>query len=277
MDNQLLIDIEIESKYALKRLGYYPNILHPETFNEHILYNKFFNRDELLIKTTDKVEVNKYIIEKGFGSILIHNYYVTDNISSIPFDELPDNYIIKPNHLSGSLLVVRDGIIDRYKIENTCNKWMEETHYGKNRFIWCTSQIKPKIIIQEIIDENPIDYKFHMINGKCAFIGIYSAKKIGWHPRKHIPYDLNWNKLPFKLEYKIGSEVKKPDNLEEMLAIAEKLSEPFNYVRVDLYNINGRIYFGELTHFPNSGTGKFTPAIYDYKYGKLFNSNINKE
>lgn len=262
--------INTEAVYATMKLVYVPNIIHPRTFNEYILHNKFFCRDPLLVETTDKVAVNDYVKRNGLENILIHNYFITDNPVKIPFDKLPHDYIIKPNQLSGSLVVVRKGKVDRNKVIALCRDWLKITHYGASRFVWCTSLIKPQIIVQELIDDNPVDYKFHMINGKCAFIGIYSADSIGVHPRRNINYDCNWNMLPFRIQYEYGNKIQKPEGLDKMIEIAERLSKPFNYVRVDLYNIKGRIYFGELTHFPNSGSGRFIPDKYDWEYGKLF-------
>jgi hypothetical protein len=270
MDESLLKDIETESRQAQKRLGYYPNILHPRTFNEHILHKKFFNRSLWLVITTDKVAVYDYVKLAGYEDILIPNYYVTKKPELIPFDTLPEEYIIKPNQLSGSIMYIQKGNINRGKIIETCKKWLSETHYGKKKFIWCTSLVTPKIIVQKLIAPHPIDYKFHMINGRCAFIGIHNSDAIGSHPRYTISYDLDWNILPFIFEQELAKPVPKPKNLKKMLDIAQRLSMPFKYVRVDFYNIDGKIYFGELTHFPNSGAGRFIPEKWDYKFGELF-------
>jgi hypothetical protein len=268
----LLEDIKKEADYVRAvKLGYYPDIMHPKSFNEHILYNKFFNRNLLLAVTTDKFAVNDYIKVAGYEDILIPNYYVTKNPEQIQFDKLPGKYIVKPNHLSGSILYVQNGNISKEKIIEKCRIWLNEKHYGKSQFIWCTSLITPKIIVQEVIGDNPLDYKFHMINNKCAFISVHSSEAIGKYPKKNISYDPDWNILPFTFQQALGKPVPRPRNLDMMIEISERLSRPFNYVRVDLYNIDGRIYFGELTHFPNSGAGRFTPEKYDYEFGKLFN------
>ena len=263
-------EIAKEAENARKFLGYLPDIANPRTFNEHILHNKFFCRDELLVTTTDKVAVNDFVIQNGLGDILIKNYHVTDDPETIPFDTLPGRYIVKPNQLSGQVIAVWNRNISRETIKSKCRSWLKQTHYGKQNHIWCTSMIKPQIIVQELIHENPIDFKFQMIHGRCAFITVYSADRIGGHPRRQVSYDLEWNRLPFKLLYEFMGEVERPEKLDDMIKISEKLSKPFNYVRVDLYNVHGKIYFGELTHFPYSGYGGFDPVEWDYKYGELF-------
>lgn len=273
MDEELINNIITESNYVKTvKLGYYPNILKPRTFNEHLLYMKFFDKNPLMVTTTDKVAVNDYVKNAGYAEILIPNYYITDNPTTIPFDKLPNKYIIKPNQLSGAIIVVKNNNIDRNAIIKKCNEWLKERHYGANRFIWFTADIKPMIIVQKLLSEEcPVDYKFHMIHNKCAFIGVYTASSIGGHPRRNSNYDMIWNRLPFTISYSPAGNVPKPKNLGGMIDIAIKLSKPFKYVRVDLYNFGGKVYFGELSHIPGSGSGKFTPEYFDYKFGKLFN------
>ena len=263
--------VSIEADYVKNvKLGYYPDIRNPKSFNEHLLHDKMFNRNPLLITTTDKVAVNEYVKSKGYEDILIENYHITSNIQTIPFNELSGTYIVKPNQLSGSLMVVKNNNIPRTEILDNCKKWLSVTHFGASRFVWYTALIRPKIIFQRYLGDNIIDYKFHVIKNRVAFISIYTNCPMEFQHRRNINYDTNWKVLPFTIRQPKGNPIHKPGNLSEMILVAEKLSEPFRYVRVDLYNVNGRIYFGELTHHPNSGSGRFIPAIYDYYYGKLF-------
>jgi len=165
--------------------------------------------------------------------------------------------------------VEHNGNLNKDQVIKTCQRWLTEKHYGASRAIWCTQYIEPKIMVQKVIGDNPIDYKFHMIHGRCAFISVHTMRGIGVYPKKCLSYDINWNVLPFTFQQAPALPVRKPKELQRMIEIAEILSKPFNYVRVDLY-YESRIYFGELTHFPNSGAGRFTPQSWDYEYGKLF-------
>ena len=141
--------------------------------------------------------------------------------------------------------------------------------YGLRKREWAYVNIKRKLIIEPLLRDAdgqlPDDYKFHMIHGKCAFIQV-DRERFRHHSRTL--YDPDWSLLPVSYQYRQGEKVEKPDQLDYMLDLARRLSRPFDYIRVDLYEIDGKVYFGELTNYPESGHGTFDPVSFDFELGK---------
>ncbi len=256
----------------LKEVGYWPDIKNPRSFNEKVFWKKIHDRNPLLVKTSDKYRVRSYIKdvlgEERAEEILIPLLHVTDNPEDLPFDKLPENFVIKPNHASGKVIISKDGGYDEEKITKTCNFWLK-TSYGKAALEWAYQNIDRKILVEKLLTDEegkvPDDYKFYMINGECEFLQINldrfsNIKKSLYYP--------NWEKIPAIHNRPPGPEVPEPENLDEMLEISERLSQDFDMVRVDLYSLKGKTYFGELTHYPVSGMGRFEPRKFDYKFGK---------
>ena len=132
---------------------------------------------------------------------------------------------------------------------------------------------KPEIIIEELLLDNlgniPDDIKCFCFHGKLHFIQVDYDRFVN-HGRAM--YDVSWNKIPAELHYPdLGKNIDKPENLNNIIEVSESLSQGFDFVRVDLYNINNKIYFGELTNYPGNGLEKFKPHIYDEKFGNLLN------
>ena len=268
-------DYSIEKKKFYKKLGYPLNLKNPQSFNEKIVWKKIYDRNPLLPKTSDKYEVRSYVKdiigEEKAKEILVPLLYVTDKPEAIPFDDLTLPYIIKPNHASGMNIIVTGGEINKKEIIKTCQKWLK-TPYGLKKLEWAYQPIKRKIIIEKLLqDENdklPKDYKFHVFHGRC-FFSITISDRTG--NLSAIRFNRNWEHLSSVSADGFPSKdlkVEKPKNYEMMLGIAEKLATPFDYVRVDLYNINGQIYFSELTHYQQSGMLKFEPVSFDFELGK---------
>ena len=228
----------------------------------------------------DKYRVREYLKEilgdKETRKILIPLLYVTDDPKTIPFDELPDEYIIKTNHASGWNIIVEKGTyINRKKIIIQCGKWIREP-YGFFKYEWAYQKIPRKIIIEKLLRDDyqniPRDFKFYIFHGECKLVHV-DSNRFSNHSRSL--FDSSWNFLPVTLKFPQGPKVKKPFNYKQMVQLSEKLGRNFDFVRVDLYMINNKIYFGEFTHYPGSGMEKFNPQSFDFKLGENWKLILN--
>jgi len=269
---------QLEKIKFYKEAGYQLNLKNPKSYNEKIIWKKINDRNPLLPITTDKYQARSYIKEvlgeERAKEILIPLYCVTEQPTTIPFKNLPSAFMVKPNHASGSHIIVEDGHFNKKEIIKTCKRWLK-TPYGLEKLEWAYQPIKRKIIIEKLLRDDegkiPKDFKFHVFHGKCKLVYVIFDKMNKMNSPSISYYNEKWNFLSVKKAKRSqGPKIKKPKNYEIMLALAEKLSKPFDYVRVDLYNLNGKIYFGELTHYPVSGTIKFEPQSFDFELGKYW-------
>lgn len=268
-----------EKQRFMKNMGYPLDLKNPQSFSHHIVWKKLYDRDPILPVTCDKFRVRQYVKdvlgEKEANEVLIPLLYASDDPGAIPFERLRGGYIIKPNHNSGSNIIVEEGTEpDREKIISDLKRQLASA-YGIFKHEWAYGKIKKRMfVIEKLLKDTdggiPKDYKFHMIHGRCAFIQVDYDRFLG-HSRSL--YDTQWNFIPATLKYRQGPVTPKPERLEAMLSLAARLAKGFDYVRVDLYNIGARIYFGELTHYPGSGVEKFTPQSLDFELGKYW---VNK-
>ena len=264
--NRPIPELFVDRQKAAKKLGYVPNVTNPKSFNEHILWSKYHNRNPFIPLTTDKVRVRNYVKSILGEEVLIPLIWSGDS-PRIPFDILPQDVIIKPTHMSGKILAITGGRFDRKGIAKEVGQWLQ-TQYGRDKLEWGYSQIYPGVMVEQHLGPDLADYKFHIINGRCRWISVYTDRFTPYFGMTN--YDLNWNLLPFTMMYKKGRAVSKPSRLEDMVRMAETLAVPFRYVRVDLYLVKNTIYFGEITHYPSSGHGKFTPVEFDHACGGYF-------
>jgi len=255
-------------KRVFKRLMGYPcDLDNPRTFNEKIVWRKVFDHNPLFPVVQDKIRVRDYVRErlgeKEAEAILVPLYFVTDDPEKIPFDTLPDRYVIKTNHGSGWVIPVEDGrAVDRREVVQRCRKWLQTT-YGQRRMEWAYRSIKPLVYGEEYLLENgkiPTDYKFLVFGGKVRLVFVCYDR---FGKPSDAFFDERGNRLYIggKREAKNGLEL--PPNIGEMTAIAERLASPFDYLRVDLYSFDGKIRFGEMTLYPASGTYRYPRYIDD--------------
>jgi hypothetical protein len=264
---------QLEKIRFYKALGYPLNLQNPTSFNEKIFWKKIYDRNPLLPIAADKYQVRSYLkevlgVEKA-EEILIPLLYVTDQPETIPFEIFPHDFIIKPNHASGKIIIVENGHYNKEEIIKTCKRWLK-TPYGPEKLEWAYQLSKRKIIIEKLLYDYdgsiPKRFKFHMFHGKCKLVQVMFGES---NNPSGSYFDEKWDFLSVKKATQPqGPKIKKPKNYEIMLELAEKLSEAFDYVRVDLYNLNGKIYFGELTHYPTSGMTKFETPSFDFELGK---------
>ncbi|MBY9007579.1 MAG: hypothetical protein KGD63_12580 [Candidatus Lokiarchaeota archaeon] len=258
-----------------KEVGYQLNLKNPKSYNEKIVWKKINDRNPLLPITADKYKVRSYIKkvlgEEKVKEILIPLLYVTDQPETIPFERLPSAFIVKPNHASGLIIIVENGHFNKKEIIKTCRRWLKTT-YGLEKLEWAYQPIKRKIIIEKLLRDDdgniPNDFMFYMFHGKCKLV-LVDFDRMNNPSGSY--FDKKWDFISVKKPHVLqGPIIQKPKNYEIMLELAEKLAEAFDFVRIDFYNLNGKIYIGELTHYPTSGTTKFEPQSFDFKLGKYW-------
>lgn len=247
------------------------NIDNPTTFNEKMQYLKLYDRKEQYTKMVDKYEAKKYISEIIGKEYIIPTIGIYNNFEEINFKDLPNKFVIKTTHDSGSVIICRDKNnldIDSTKI--VINQSLNRNYYDLYKE-WPYKNVKPRIIIEKYIDTGKKelnDYKFWCFNGEVKLIYFVQDREI--KERKVDFYDTNWNKLNFEWDFPNSKRiVPKPKNLDKMLEIAEKLSNNIPFLRVDMYNIDGKIFVGELTFYTGAGFAKFSPNKYDYILGNM--------
>lgn len=252
--------------------GEYPRILRPRTFNEKILRRKVFDRRPILTTFADKYAVRDYVAQRVGPQILPAVYWLTTDPATIPFNTLPQRFVVKPTHGSGWVRVVLNKeAIDRQELIRTCGKWLAASYYEHLREHEY-KHIPRRIIIEEFVDDGsgcaPKDYKFFTFNGKVHFIQV-DGERFSGHRRSL--FDRDWRDTGVRYNYEpIATPVPRPRNLELMLRTAERLSNNLDFVRVDLYDVGRRIYFGEMTSTPGCGVERFEPRSMDERLGKLW-------
>ena len=272
--------LKLQYKIKLKRRL---NLKNPERFTEKIQWYKMNYRNPIMHTCVDKFEVREFVKEKGLENILVELYGVYDSVDEIDFNALPDKFILKSTDGGGGINVAICSDKSQFDVEKNSDAFkvgykLKKKHPGRE---WAYVGLKHKIIVEKLLvnETNPEagieDYKIFCFNGKPECIVVDTDRYIG-HKRNF--YDTEWN------DFKVTSdapacdrEIPKPENLEEMLNVAKKLSEDFPFVRVDLYNVGGKIYFGELTFYPWSGYVQFEPDEFDMRLGEYFRVNFNKE
>ena len=227
---------------------------------------------------SDKYWVRDYVKMCGFPDILIELYGVYDKFEDIDFEKLPNRFFIKTNHGSGTNIIYdKSKNFDFEKYKKLFNKSLNNNYYYVHRE-WGYKNIEPKIICEKVLVEKnrkvPLDYKLFCFNGRVEYVtvNLASSDENGNHmetvEKNFYDRDFNYIDVRFSDDNFDPSLIQKPKNYDKMVEIAEKLSSPFPEVRVDLYNIDGKIYFGEMTFYHNGGYNESTPKDFVVKMGK---------
>lgn len=269
--DKLMIKIQYRIKTGRKL-----NLKNPKRFTEKLQWYKLYYKDPLMAKCSDKYLVRNYVKEKGLSHILNELYGVYDYVDEINFNDLPDKFVLKSTNGGGgnNIIICKDkNKLDIEKAKKQMKKWIIPQKNGGGRE-WVYYLYKPKIIAEKYIEsENKglIDYKFFCFNGDPKYLYVISERDFGNNAKFGI-FDIDFNKLNYyrKGKSKMTEKIKKPENYEDMIEIAKLLSEDFPHVRVDLYNLNGKIIFGELTFFNASGYQIYEPDEFDFILGKEF-------
>lgn len=250
------------------------HLRHPKRYTEKIQWYKLYYRNPLMIKCVDKYCVRQYIAEKGLKHILNELYFAVDDPGKIDFGSLPNKFALKVTNGSETNIFIKNkNEIDEEDIKNKLAYFLKMGNISAGRE-WAYKGSSKLIIAEKLLEDDTntsggiSDYKFLCFNGVPHFI-VYDCDRFSGHKRNI--YDLDWNNLNIITDCPpIDRFVEKPTNLDEMIRIASILSEDFPAVRVDLYNIQGHIIFGELTFYPWSGYVEFAPDDFDVSLGELF-------
>ena len=269
--------IMIKLQYRIKT-GRKLSLKNPQRYTEKIQWYKLNYRNPLMPKVVDKYEVRDFVKSKGLENILNSIYGVYDNPEDIDFDKLPNSFVLKDTMGSGgnSVILVRNKTeTDLLKIKEEMQKWVPQPINKKNAGReWVYDGKKHRIVAEEFLscDKDLPDYKFFCFNGKpfCLYL-------MEDYRDSHQNGKLAFLSTDFKLLNVCREDFNpltiqplKPENYEKMLEYASILSKDFPHARIDFYNINGKIYFGEITFFNASGYFKFKPDEFDYTLGEQF-------
>ena len=262
---------KILKQWYKKRTGKNLNLENPKTFNEKIQWLKLYDNSPLKTKLADKYLVREWIEEQIGSKYLIPLLGVWNNFDEIDFDKLPEKFVLKANHGSHWNIIVKDkSKLDKSKAKKKFDKWMARDYAFKAGLELQYRGIKPKIIAEKFIEDTNgelNDYKIMCFNGEPKFVWVDCGRYS--NHTKNI-YDLDWNLQPFKMTYPISkTPIARPENLDKMIELAKILCKDFAFVRVDFYNVDGKIYFGEMTFTSMSGTDKFEPEKYDLELGNM--------
>ena len=244
------------------------NIDNPQTFNEKIQWLKLYDTTPIKTKLTDKYLVRGYISDRIGDEYLIPLLGVYKKFEDIDFNQLPNQFVIKCNHGSGFNIIVKNkSKLNINKVKASIDSWMKINYAFQNGLELQYKNIERRIIIEKYMDDgtgNLRDYKFTCFNGKPLFLWVDSDR---FKKHKRNIYDLNWNQLPCKIndDYETFPSPKKPKLLDKMIELASNLSIGFIYVRIDLYLINEKIYFSEMTFTSSSGTEEISPIEFERK------------
>jgi hypothetical protein len=243
----------------------------PRTFTQHLFHKIARDRDPLLRRTSDKVSLRDYVLERLGPGHVPELYAVLRTPAELRNLRLPARYVVKATHGSGmTRIVLADSPEARAAIHAPAKRWLARRYWRKNGE-WCYRGIVPRLVVEEFLDggegESPPDWKWMCFGGRAALVQVDFARFAG-HTRNF--YDADGARLQLKLYYPQGPDIPLPASFAAMRQIAERLAQPFDFVRVDLYSVGNRILVGELTHYPTGGNKSYDPPEWDARLGALW-------
>lgn len=262
--------------YFYCSMGYKLDLNNPKTYNEKLQWLKLYERNKQYCTLVDKYDVRKYIEETIGKEYLVPIIDIYNSTDKIDWSKLPKEFVLKCTNGSASVIICRDKTkLDKDVQIKKLNRWLSKNvfYYGRE---WPYKDLKPRVICEKLLkdkdDKSPKDYKIFCFNGEPKTISIHDGRFTDEYT--HDIYDINWNKIDVRRGRKNSNIVReKPKNFDKMLEISRILAKGLKHIRVDLYNLDGKIYFGELTFFTASGFQKFDPFKYDYIWGEWIDLN----
>jgi hypothetical protein len=269
----------IKMQYFIKT-GRRLNLKNPQRYTEKLQWYKLYYRDPLMQQCADKYDVREYVRSKGLGYILNECYGVYERVEDIDFDSLPDQFVLKDTLGGGgnSIIICKDkATFDFENAKKQMQKWLSIDSNKKNEGReWVYQGRKHRIIIEKYIESNLsegglVDYKFFCFNGEPKYLYVIADRILGQIAGIGI-FNVNFELLSVIRtdERPLERNIEKPKNFDEMIDIVKIISKDFPHVRVDLYNQDGNIIFGENTFFDGSGYHKYEPDEFDYELGSYF-------
>lgn len=284
----LLTDKQLVKLKFRWHMGYAIDLKNPKTLNEKINWLKLNDRTSLQTQCSDKYMVREYVREKIGDTYLVPLYFATKKANEIIPANLPDTpCIIKTNHDSGGGFFVRDRSTQNWEqIRENLSARLKHNYYTYSRE-WQYKNIEPRIIVEKLLEDKdgniPFDYKVHCFNGKVRMISVDMGRGTEQHYRNW--YNSNWEREKFKWSSPKAHgkstdpsdiDPEKPKTLKEMIRLSELMAEAFTYVRVDWYDVDGVLYFGELTFHHDGGFRPIIPQKWDEILGKELQLNIKE-
>ena len=277
-----LISKELYVKLQYKYITHHPcNLKNPTRYTEKLQYLRLYTypNNKLVSQCAGRVGVREYLKKRGFCDKLIPIYGVFDKFDDIDFNKLPNQFVMKCSHACAFNFICKNKEeINIPELKKKFNKWLK-TNYGKKTVELHYAPIKPQIIIEKFLEGEdgklPTEYKIHVFNGKARSMYVVTSRGVDI---RYNNYYIDWSPFDgsqFNGWKKTDYELKKPPHWNDMVEMAEILSKPFPFVRVDLYNIKGKIYFSEMTFTPAKGTLILDDDKCDYEMGKWL--DITKE
>ena len=276
-----LIPDKLYLRYKYKKyIGKKLNLKNPQTFNEKLQWLKLYDRRDIYTTMVDKYTVKNYVANIIGKEYIIPTLGIYNNFDEIDFDKLPNQFVIKCTHDSGGLVICKDK--KNFNIQNArkiINRSLKKNYFYNGRE-WPYKNVKPRVLIEKYMEDTYTkelrDYKFFCFNGIAKLMFVATDRSI--HKTKFDFYDLKFNKLPIKQHYPNNDKkIEKPVNFDKMIILAEKLSKNIPHVRVDFYEINDKIFFGELTFYHFSGFVLFEPDEWDKKIGDMLDLSKAKK
>ena len=249
------------------------DLKNPVRYTEKLQYLRVYvyPRDDEVSRCASRDGVREYLKEMGYENLLISCYGIFDKFEDINFDELPDQFVMKCTHACAFNMIVKDKkSFEKEDARKKFHKWLR-TNYGNKTMEKHYSKFKPRIIIEKYIgeiDSLPVEYKIHVFNGVARSMYVVTGRGVDI---RYNNYYIDWTPFDgsqFNGWKKTDYELVPPKNWDEMVKIAENLAKKFPFVRVDLYNINGKIYFGEMTFTPAKGTLILDDDNCDFEMGE---------
>lgn len=259
--------------YKSRSGGKVVDLEHPTLFSEKLQWYKLNHKDPLMQLVANKYTVREYISQLGYGNLLNELYGVYTDVDKIDYDGLPSQFVLKGTHGSGFNIIVKNKSELNWSQSKMLMKlWLKRNIYWGGRE-WVYKDMPRHIIVEKYLQDETgelRDYKFYCFNGKPAFMQLEVGRGTNHNTRNF--YDMDWKLMPFgkELPHNPNLDVPRPQMFDEMKKIAADLCKPFQYVRVDLYQVGGKVYFGELTFFPAGGAPDFVPAEYDEVVGEMW-------
>ena len=263
------------------RMGRLPDLNHPKSFNEKLQWLKLNDRKPEYTEMVDKYLAKKYVEKRIGEKYIIPTLGVWDEFDQIEFEKLPDQFVLKTTHDSGGVVICKDKAnFDKAAAKRKLEKSLKRNYYWAERE-WPYKNVKPRIIAENYLSflngSDLVEYKVFCFNGKPALFLICKGEG-HTDERTNDFYDLEFNHIPVTVTCPNAKEkCQKPDEYEELLELSRKLAKNTYQLRVDLYVINHKIYFGELTFFHDSGCCKFNPPEWDKRFGDMLKLPIEEE
>ena len=255
------------------KVGYQLDLANPRSFNEKLQWLKLYYHPKQCVKMVDKLEVKDLVASIIGEQHIIPTISVFEKAEDVDFNQLPEKFVLKCTHDSGGVVVCKDKYhLDKRAAISKLKKGLKRNYFYQNRE-WPYRYITPRIIAEQYMEDESgelRDYKFFCFDGEPKVMFVATDRFNRSEETKFDFYDMEFHHLPFTNGHPNSSKrLEKPKGFEEMKELASELSQGFPHVRIDLYDIDGEVYFGEMTFFHWSGMKPFDPVEWDYYLGSM--------